>query len=166
MNYATVLRKIITESASGLWELEEADLLFKPHPNKWSKQEILGHLIDSAYNNHQRFLRTEAQGNLVFHGYDQENWVIKNAYQEREKRDVIETYIIVNLHLSAMIAQLSSNVLNNLTLDHNYHQICMERIAANEPTNLAYLVHDYLFHIEHHLKQLLPAYERIIPSQL
>jgi hypothetical protein len=43
--------------------------------SKWTRKQLLGHLIDSASNNYQRFVRLQ-QGNLVgFPGYDQEFWV-------------------------------------------------------------------------------------------
>jgi hypothetical protein len=54
--------------------LDENEFSFKPAENKWSKKEILGHLIDSASNNHQRFVRAqfEEHANIFYH---QNEWV-------------------------------------------------------------------------------------------
>jgi hypothetical protein len=52
----------------------------KPAPDRWSKKEILGHLIDSAANNHQRFVRAQGTPRLEFPGYEQEFWVATQAY--------------------------------------------------------------------------------------
>ena len=52
----------------------------KPAPNRWSKKEILGHLIDSAANNHQRFVRAQSAPLLEFPEYAQEFWVATQSY--------------------------------------------------------------------------------------
>ncbi|MEM1358196.1 MAG: DinB family protein, partial [Bacteroidota bacterium] len=81
-------------------------------PGRWSQKQILGHLIDSAYNNHQRFLRAPHQDHLRFVGYDQEEWVLRNAYQERDKAEVIQTFLTVQTHLAQAIATQPEEVLS------------------------------------------------------
>ncbi len=142
--------------------LSEAEFRHKPNPAKWSKQEILGHLIDSAYNNYQRFLRAATQDNLIFQGYDQDAWVRQNDYQNRDYMEIIGTWINVNNHLSFLVRGLPEAVLTRQTTQHNFHQICMNTIPEGAPTSLSYLVWDYLFHMEHHLSQILPDYRRLL----
>lgn len=158
--YHVQLNQIISEAASSMKAIHEKAFNFKAHETKWSKKEILGHLIDSAYNNHQRFLRACHQADLVFQGYDQTEWVKLNNYQEREKGEVLNTWVTVNQHLSKLIENISQEILERKTENHNFHKICMNLLKEGEPTNLAYLIWDYLFHLEHHLGQIIPAYEK------
>ena len=58
-----------------LIEIPEAAATYKPDPDRWSKKEILGHLIDSASNNHQRFVRAQFTARLEFPEYEQKSWV-------------------------------------------------------------------------------------------
>ncbi len=148
-------------SQPALHVIEEELFNLKPAPDKWSKKEILGHLIDSAYNNHQRFIRAEGQGNLIFSGYDQADWVVQNNYQNRDKDEVIDTWFMANQHLSFLLEQIPESVMQEETNHHNFHQICMNRLQEGETSTLSYLIWDYLFHLEHHLVQILPQYEAI-----
>src|SRR6187549_2095402 len=52
-------------------------------PGKWSPKQILGHLTDSAANNHQRFVRAQEQDPLKLPGYAQEHWVACQHYEQR-----------------------------------------------------------------------------------
>lgn len=161
--YSNTLDKIILTARQQLESISAADFQHRPAPEKWSKQEILGHLIDSAYNNHQRFLRAEGQGNLVFSGYDQTAWVEKNAYQKREPQELVHTWATVHFHLSRLIAGLPEALLRTQTTEHNFHQISMNGIPEGVPIDLSYLIWDYIDHLEHHLAQLLPNYQRTNP---
>lgn len=158
--YHQKLNTIIAQSVDQLDKIDPSDFDFKPRPHKWSKKEILGHLIDSAYNNHQRFLRAEQQGDLIFPGYDPDDWVIKNNYQNRPKEDVLTTWITANHHLSQVIQGLAPALVNQKSTQHNFHKICMNLLKDGESTSLSYLIWDYLFHLEYHLNQIIPNYEK------
>lgn len=159
--YSEILDQIILIAASGIKAIDGSEFAYKASPEKWSKKEILGHLIDSAYNNHQRFLRAEEQGHLVFSGYDQVDWVKKNNYQNRERDELVDTWVCVNRHLSFLIAAIPEKILLKENKEHNFHNICMNLITAEEPSTLSYLIWDYLFHLEHHLAQIIPGYRKI-----
>ena len=159
MAYSVLLREIVVRSKNKIESIDERELSSKTHPEKWSKKEILGHLIDSAYNNHQRFTRASLQDNLVFQGYDQESWVVLNDYQNRTKEDVLDTWVSANQHLSVVINNLPEKLLNRKTTDHNFHQICMNLLEEGQATSLSYLIWDYIFHLEHHLQQIIPDYQ-------
>ena len=76
----------------------------RPAPGKWSPREIIGHLIDSASNNHQRFVRASFQDDLVFAGYDQDRWVAMQRYQEARWEDLLTLWASFNRHLARVMA--------------------------------------------------------------
>lgn len=149
------LRSVLEEYEPKLRALTEDQLKYKPLKDKWSKTEILGHLIDSAYNNHRRFVIAENQGNLIFDGYDQVNWVLKNNYQNRPSEEVISHFISVNRHLAFLIGNLDPNHLIKQTHEHNFDRMGMQPIASGEASSLKYLIEDYIFHLLHHLRQIV-----------
>lgn len=108
--------------------------------SKWSRKEILGHLLDSAVNNHQRFVRLQ-QGNLEgFPGYDQESWVMVSGYNQYDWNDLIQLWYLYNQHLVWIISHIPSSVEANLWKDIN--------------VDLRFLVHDYPRHLLHHLEKM------------
>ncbi len=121
----------------------------RPGEGKWSKKEILGHLIDSASNNHQRFVRLLLQKELSLPGYEQEEWVRAQAYHERPWGDLVALWAGYNLHLAQLIADVPPEALE--------HEC---RIGDAEPKNLAQLMEEYLRHLLHHIGQIFPADER------
>ena len=84
----------------------------KPVPHKWSKKEILGHLIDSAANNHQRFIRTQFETPVIF--YEQDLWVSIQNYQSESPELLIFLWEAYNRHLAHVIEQ----VLNKIFQKH------------------------------------------------
>lgn len=158
--YSSTLEKILTSAEAKIKAMDKAEMNYKPSEKKWSKKEILGHLIDSAYNNHQRFLRAEKKGDLIFEGYDQEEWVRKNKYQNRELGEVLSFWIQVNKHIMELVNGLSEATLNKETLNHNFYKVSMNPVSEGEPSSLSYLIWDYINHLEHHLAQIIPDYKK------
>lgn len=161
MNYHLIIREIVLKAILNIRMLDNSDLSLKPSPTKWSKKETVGHLIDSAYNNHQRIIRAEKQGNLLFQGYDQDDWVAKNNYQHRDMDDLLNMWEMTNRHLAILIENTGDRLLNRKFTQHNFHEICMDPLPAQEAATLSYLIRDYIFHMEHHLVRIIPDYERI-----
>src|SRR5689334_19064613 len=110
---AEELRAIINEFGSLLGYIEDKDASVKPLPNKWSKKEILGHLIDSACNNQQKFVRTMANSHIDFVGYQQNYWVDSQKYNTRIWHDLIFFWHGYNLHLAHIIENVDPEVLAN-----------------------------------------------------
>ena len=75
MKTALLLRRLLEEVPPRLENLPEAAIARKPTPVKWSPKEQLGHLLDSAANNHQRMVRTQLEDNPAMPGYDGDRWV-------------------------------------------------------------------------------------------
>jgi hypothetical protein len=140
---ATALRERVSTAAPLLRTMPEAEVAHKPSPDRWSKKEILGHLIDSACNNHQRFVRVQLTAELVFPEYEQEGWVRCQGYATAEWALLVELWASYNRHLAAVIARLPKARLS---------AVC--RIGGGEPVTLAWLAEDYVRHLDHHLAQL------------
>jgi len=161
MKYQKKISEILTIAVNQINKIDEAAMSLKPAPDKWSKREILGHLIDSAYNNHQRFIKANAQDHLIFEGYDQDEWVKRNNYQNRTTPEVVDLWLTTNFHLSFMIKNLPETLLNKKTTQHHFHKMCMQLIPEGESSNLSYLIWDYIYHMEYHLKQIIPNYKEL-----
>ena len=112
-------------------------------PGKWSRKEILGHLIDSAANNHQRFVRAQAVTALRLPGYAQEHWVSSQRYNERRWTDLIEFWCVYNRHLAHVIANIPESL-----------RATPCEIGDTPAVTLSYIALDYVGHIQHHLKQI------------
>lgn len=126
----------------------------KSSPDKWSIKEILGHLIDSAANNHQRFVRAQFTDDLVFPGYEQEKWVNAQRYNDESWSDMIQLWSSYNLHLLHVIAAIPEATLMRARIRHNLDQIATRPVDKQDPTTLDYFVRDYLVHMKHHLDQI------------
>ncbi len=161
MNYQQRIIAIIGIAVKSIRTMDKASFDVKLSEAKWSKKELLGHLIDSAYNNHQRFLRAGSKSNLIFEGYDQDEWVRLNNYQARTLDDVLATWITANQHLCLLLENLPIESLERTTAEHNFHVIGMNRPEAGSPSSLSYLIWDYIFHLEYHLAQIIPDYQSL-----
>lgn len=152
---AIKLKAVIESASDRLNGLSNEAVSSKPSPDKWSKKEILGHLIDSASNNHQRFMNAQFKNDLVFNGYAQDQWVEYQDYQNADWSEVVLLFLSYNLHLSRVIDNIPRGVLRRQLTDHNFHLIAFKTVPQGEATSLAYFIDDYINHIEHHLKQIL-----------
>jgi len=127
-----------------LAELDEADVARKPAADRWSKKEILGHLIDSAGNNHQRFVRAQRVPLLNSPTYEQEFWVSAQAYATEPWPDLVNLWLLLNRHLLHIVKAMPDDVLG--------HQLV---IGGRPAVTLEYVVADYLRHVDNHVAQLL-----------
>lgn len=121
---------------------------------KWSARQILGHLIDSAANNHARFVLAQTKDDLVFPGYDQEAWVNINHYQQRSWSELIELWRAYNLQLHHLMTHASSQKMSTPCTLHTLQEIAFKVVPQSEPVTLEYLMKDYVDHLKHHLSQI------------
>lgn len=139
---ATAILSRVATSLPQLRDMPESETAHKPSPDRWSKKEILGHLIDSACNNHQRFVRAQLDGGLAFPGYDQEGWVRCQGYATADWPLLVELWAAYNRHLAVVVARLP---------------VASRSLACRiggEELSLAAIVEDYVRHLDHHLAQL------------
>lgn len=162
-NFSDTLSNIIRNVTPDLKAISEEDYIIK-FADKWSKSEILGHLIDSAHNNHRRFIQAKSKGDLRFSGYDEVKWVAQNNYQNRTHLDLVDFWALSNQHLASLWRQIDFADWTFTTTNHNFNEICMRPFPEGSPINLSYLAWDYLEHLEHHLVQILPEYQKSNPS--
>jgi hypothetical protein len=109
----------------------------------WSRKQLLGHLIDSASNNHQRFVRASLQDSLEFPAYDQNGWSRVQAAGEVDWSLLAALWADYNRYLAHIIARLPPGKLH-----------VPIRVGQDEPVTLKYLAEDYLRHLLHHLGQI------------
>lgn len=153
---SSTITQIASDASKQLLSIDDlASIEHKASANKWSKKEILGHLIDSAFNNHRRFKVSLVQEHLVFDGYDQDKEVQLHRYQERTFKEIIHTWRDVNIQLSYLVASMSETHLTKETTQHNYYRIGFKQIPEGQPATLSYLIEDYIVHMEHHLRQII-----------
>jgi DinB superfamily len=147
-------RLTIERGAERLLALSEAQSMEPRGAGQWSVKEIVGHLVDSAANNHQRFVRAQFQDNLLFPGYAQEEWVAVQHYTEVSWPQLVELWKLYNLHLLHLISHIPAEKLTRLHHRHSLDRIAWKLVDADEPTTLEYLIRDYLGHLKHHLRQV------------
>jgi DinB superfamily len=111
----------------------------------WSRKEILGHLIDSATVNHQRFVRAQLESGFSLL-YAQNQWVDLQHYRDRPWDELVTLWTALNRHLLHAIEAIPEEKLQNL---------CGEGSADDhDPWTLAYRIPDYLSHMRHHIEQI------------
>ena len=109
---------------------------------KWSPKQVIGHLIDSAANNHQRFVRAQEGESYAGPGYTQDVWVSVQGYQEASWDDLIALWRAYNRHLAHVIERIP---------EARRGTTCT--IGSDQPITLGFLVADYVRHLRHHLAQ-------------
>jgi hypothetical protein len=115
-----------------------------PTPGSWNAKQELGHLIDSAANNHQRFVRATLHGPYQGPGYAQDDWVRLHAYDQLPWATIVGMWHQYNLFLSHVVEQIPDEAL--ATPCH---------IGSYEPSDLAFVIDDYVLHMQHHIDHLL-----------
>ena len=140
------LSEQLEELPSLLKSFSEEKLLFKPTPGKWSKKEILGHLIDSAINNLKRFTETQflPQPYKII-SYRQDDLVVVNNYQSLPLDHLLDLWKKLNQQIAFVVKNIPEEKLN-YPVDPQYDN--------GEMRTLGWIICDYVAHLEHHLKQL------------
>ncbi len=127
-------------------QLDKDELLKKPAPDKWCPQEILGHLIDSAINNLKRFtdIQFSAQPYIV-QPYNQNELVIVNNYTCLPTDHLLNLWQALNQQIIFIVENIPAEKL---------HYAVNPQYASNEMKTLAWIICDYVAHMEHHWKQV------------
>ena len=141
---AEELRTALAESLPALRRLTEDEVTRDRGAGKWVKKEILGHLIDSAFNNEQRFVRAQMSGRLAFPDYQQDSWVALQRYRERPWIELVDLWEPLNWHIAHVMAGVETKRLATPCA-----------IGDDDPVTLEWLMSDYVRHLRHHLAQIL-----------
>jgi hypothetical protein len=143
MTVAEDLVAAVDRAFAALQEIGSDQAARRSAPAAWSAKEIIGHLVDSAANNHQRFVRAQQGEALVFPGYDQEHWVASQDYQAADWPELLTLWRLFNHHLAHVIRRIP---VSRLDIE------C--RIGDGNAVSLGFLVNDYVVHLTHHLRQI------------
>ncbi len=137
------LDDVLESEPPRLLAVSEQAASHRPAAGKWSKKETLGHLIDSAANNHQRFVRLQFEDGLILPSYQGNEWVRSQNYAGREWRDLVELWLAYNRHLAHVVRHADARAAGHIWK------------SPGGDTSLQFLIEDYLRHLRHHLAQIL-----------
>ena len=134
----------LASAESDLRAITELEATETYKADAWTRKQVLGHLIDSAANNHQRIVRAALNAALDFPPYQQNAWVEIQRYNEPCWFDLVDLFVLNNLHLCRVIDGLPEEALNNPC-----------SIGRAEPVTLQFVIDDYLRHLKLHIAQIL-----------
>ena len=143
-NVMEEFERTIVESYDRLMQFSDAESAEPLSDGKWSRKELIGHLIDSASNNHQRFVRAQMAESHSFPGYEQAPWVSLQGYEAEAWEDLALLWKSYNQHLAHVISRIPEDKLS---------LSCT--VGNGEPVTLGFIVEDYISHMKHHLSQIL-----------
>lgn len=137
------LHSAIDEGLQFLAGVDEPRTAKRPDPSGWCAREVLGHLIDSACNNHRRFVLGQSPDLRKFDGYEQNEWIERQHYDLVPWRDLVALWTSYNRHLAHVIGCAPGETLSHTA----------ESPDGNRVT-LGFIMEDYVTHLRHHLGQL------------
>jgi len=139
------LGQLLKSGLEYISESSDFEMNRKPSPEKWSKKEILGHLIDSGLNNLQRFTEIQFENKpYKIRKYKQDELVKANDYQNAETKEIVEFWVSINNRIQNLIKQQTGK-----TLDYKIE------LDTGNISDLRFLIKDYVDHLEHHLNQIM-----------
>ena len=136
---ASEIESVIEPWRAKLLELDANAVHVKPAGDRWSISEVIGHLVDSACNNHQRFVRAQHCDTLTFPKYEQNEWVAAANYTSCNWESLIELWYHYNRQISVLIRNIPKSTLSTQCT-----------ITPYDACTLGFLVTDYLDHLRHH----------------
>ncbi|MBN2009590.1 DinB family protein [candidate division KSB1 bacterium] len=140
---ADQIRDIVTNAKPALIKLSPETVRKKERPDKWSKQEILGHLLDSAANNLQRIIWSVQNRADEFPLYNQDRWVEIQRYNDMDWTDLVELFYVNNMQLARVVEHIPDEALKNFG-----------NMYKGEPVRLEFVITDYVRHLQHHMGQI------------
>ena len=143
-NLGIRLSQMVEREHAALLVLSDAAIVGRQQAGGWSSKEELGHLIDSAANNHQRFVRAALENEYCGPGYAQDEWVRLNGYAELPWTELVEFWRRYNLLLAHLVARIP---------EERSGTMCT--VGEGAPVTLEYLIDDYILHMQHHLDHIL-----------
>ena len=138
---ATELDRIIDQGRPALESINKNKLVEKRLPGKWSKKEIIGHMIDSAQSNIRRFVVAQYE-DIPLITYNQDKWVASNNYQQWDDKELITLWYLLNRQIAQILRNMAEGVSERQCQTEALHSI-------------EWLAEDYIKHLRHHLQQVL-----------
>ena len=141
---AEQIRKTISEAIPRIRSFSDAEFFAKPRPEKWSRSEVLGHLVDSAQNNLQRFVRAQYE-DVPHIVYYQDDWVNLQQYRDYDREELLCLWTTLNKHLCRVLSVMDPTM---------YQRTCNTGKNGAELHDLNFIAEDYAAHLKHHLNQI------------
>jgi hypothetical protein len=141
------LNEVINSFSGKLKSISDLSFAAKPFPNKWSRKEVLGHLIDSAHTNLRRFVVGQHEITPPHLIYEQEFWVTANDYQQASPTSIIDLWTLMNKQIAAVLSKMPESAYGN-SVNTGRGEVSLH--------TLQWLAADYLKHLKHHLNQIIP----------
>jgi hypothetical protein len=151
LQLSLLLRETIEREVLNLRQLtDEAAARTDGRPGTWTRKQELGHLIDSATNNHVRFVLATIDGEFRGQGYAQDKWVEAHGYRDIEWRTLVDLWYQYNALLAQVVERIPEEHMENRC------------VIGWGVATLRFVIEDYVLHMQHHLDHVL-ARERITP---
>jgi hypothetical protein len=147
--FKSTMKEIAKNLEKAMMDFLNEDLLtknwnYKAGPNKWSKKEIIGHLIDSAQINLQRFVRSTYMENFTL-TYDQVEWVDAQHYISADIVELLELWRLLNRQIMRVLENYPTQRLK-IQSDTGKTSVCFHTVE--------HLAQDYVNHLNHHLNAI------------
>jgi len=142
-DFITDFRETILQVYSEMQRISDNIASNKKDATQWSIKEVIGHLIDSASNNHQRFIRLQIDEEIRLPFYQQVDFVRISNYQSEDWVILLDFWKFYNLHLVHIVGNIDEQKLENVWIT-----------PKGEKLDLKFVVEDYLIHLKHHLSQI------------
>ncbi len=148
---AADIESTVNKACQELGNIASEVIEARPEPGEWSVKEVIGHLVDSASNNHQRFVRLQVDDSLFFPDYSQDNdaWVSIQGYQEASWHDLLALWRYFNLHIAHVIRTVDEDCQDHIWV-----------VDEDTAVTLGELMIDYLRHLQDHLQRIKNLMDR------
>ena len=143
-NLAEEFRVRISAAYQRLSGISESQASSPYRPGGWLRKEVLGHLLDSAANNHMRIAHAAVSGHFEGPGYEQDEWVRIHNYEAAEWPSLLRQWHDRNLLIGIVVEHIPEDRLAALC-----------RIGESAPVPLGFIITDYLDHMDHHISQIV-----------
>jgi hypothetical protein len=140
---AQLLRQTVDREIPELRALNDERAARAPKPGSWSPKQELGHLIDSAANNHTRFAVASIEGAFEGAGYTQDSWVEAHGYQDLAWMEIVEFWCRYNLLLAHLVGRITEERMESRC------------VVGSSAVTLRFLIEDYILHMQHHVDHVL-----------
>jgi hypothetical protein len=137
-------RSRIEAAQAKLQGITEAHSSEKYPGGSWTRKQVLGHLLDSAANNHIRFVVASLEGKFTGPKYDADGWVALHDYAHLSWSYLFDQWHAVNSMLAQVVDHVPEKALT-----------AQCTIGDDKPVTLKFIIEDYLDHLEHHVGDIL-----------
>ena len=150
---AEFLTSVTSSAGEAGTRLSETEWRSPWAPGKWTRLEVLGHLVDSAAHNHQRFARALHEPSITMPGYDPDAQVREQHYADAPVALVLDAWRTYNLLIASVVSRIPAE-----------KETVPCTIGSSAPMTLRELAFDYVAHLEHHLRQIFAGREPLPAS--